>query len=194
MKIWVMMIGEMEFTNIFHAHLEDPSDQKSLLPFEEATYTIYAMFLILVAIIVMNLITGLAVSDVAKLQQDSSYRMMAMQIDLALDVEFSLPNRFRKKWCALQYNQFEMVRHKESSTYIFRDKKYTKDEQSTKEMVEQSVFQKGANKFIEFWGGNLYKNKLDQELIEIWKKNKRLKDDKLEDSTNKKFDEHTLEY
>lgn len=55
-KMWVMMIGEFDFDTIFH-----PPDRLApdALQYEYMTYTLFVAFLILMAIIVMNLLVGL---------------------------------------------------------------------------------------------------------------------------------------
>ena len=52
-----MMIGEMDFGDIFHADVG--SDEKGAqLYFEESTYALYIIFLVLIAVIVMNLLVS----------------------------------------------------------------------------------------------------------------------------------------
>ena len=146
------MIGELDFEDTFHAHI-DNEDVESQVYFEVNTYIIYAIFLILISIIVMNLLTGLAVSDVVNLQNNASYRVMAKQIDLALDVEFSLPLYFRKK-CVVQFINNEIYHEKYESR------------------AQQGLLTKLFNRFIAFWDGNLYMGEIMEELDEKWKKSK----------------------
>ena len=54
-----MMIGEMDFGDIFHAQVtEGDDDPFNRLYFPEATYAIFVAFLVLMTIIIMNLLVG----------------------------------------------------------------------------------------------------------------------------------------
>ena len=55
----------------------------------------------------MNLLVGLAVSDVDKLQSNSVYAMLGMQIDLSLDVELSMPAWLHGRIKAYQLDDHE---------------------------------------------------------------------------------------
>ena len=103
---WVMMFGELEYLNMFHAH-EKANIYQNQVPYEEFTLLLFVCFLILVSLIVMNLLVGLAVSDVEKLQKNSVYDMMGMQIDLALDVELSLPIWLHKRIQAYKMDDYD---------------------------------------------------------------------------------------
>ena len=81
-KTWVMMIGEMDYDNIVDAEFKE-----ELYTTSWVTYTIFAFFLIFLSLIVMNLLTGIAVSDVQKLESDSTFIIMKMQIQLSLTAE-----------------------------------------------------------------------------------------------------------
>ena len=54
-KTWVMMIGEFDFNDVFHP--DNPDDPTSI-QFKGATYAIFVSFLVLMAIIVMNLLVS----------------------------------------------------------------------------------------------------------------------------------------
>ena len=58
---------------------------------------LYISFLVFMSLIVMNLLTSLAVIGVESLQEDSHYRILALQIELALDVEFALPMWLKRR-------------------------------------------------------------------------------------------------
>ena len=93
MKTWVMMVGEMDFTDLFHSDQEDDSHEVQVY-FPEITYAVFIAFLIFLSLIIMNLLTALAIRDVNKLLEDSGYQLISMQIRLALDIEFANP-----VWC-----------------------------------------------------------------------------------------------
>jgi hypothetical protein len=168
-----MMIGELEFAPTFHSHLDSDAPNHQVY-FEVCTYTIYFLFLIFMSIIVMNLMTGLAVRDVAELTKESSYKMMAMQIDFALDVEFALPLCLRKK-CVVTFAKLKRNKARK---------------------VEHGNW---FDKIDAFWDGNLFKGKIMEDLDEKWKKSKheqrqlRKEMDKLEQKDYEKYTNETTE-
>ena len=95
MKTWVMMTAEVIFDTMFHAHRHDASDTAAL-HFEGTTFTLYIIFLIVMTIIVMNLLTGLAVTDVAKLQENSHHKMRTLQLDFAMSLSRSVDIHFQQ--------------------------------------------------------------------------------------------------
>ena len=52
-----MMIGEMDFGDIFHGNVGN-EERSAQLYFEESTYALYIVFLVLIALIVMNLLVS----------------------------------------------------------------------------------------------------------------------------------------
>ncbi|XP_052238604.1 transient receptor potential cation channel subfamily A member 1 homolog [Dreissena polymorpha] len=87
-RTMVMMIGEMDYNDIFH------SDDKVHY---WITYVLICIFLIVMSIIIMNLLVGLAVDDIKGVQEQASLKRLAMKTDLVLDVErLSLP--FTSRW------------------------------------------------------------------------------------------------
>lgn len=81
------MIGELDFGDLFEG--------KANRNF--SSYFIFVIFLVLMVIIVMNLLTGLAVDDVNALRKKAVAKKLSLKIDLALDVEESLPGFLKKK-------------------------------------------------------------------------------------------------
>ncbi|CAD5111526.1 DgyrCDS829 [Dimorphilus gyrociliatus] len=104
----VMMIGEMDFGDLF--------EMESHRNF--TSYIIFVIFLILMAIIVMNLLTGLAVDDVNALRKKAVARKLSLQIDLALGIEESLP-KFIKKKQQIKSERFFFDRKETWSTKLF---------------------------------------------------------------------------
>ncbi len=68
-----MMLGEMEFTGIFF------SGGNEEVPYSGMTYVIFIVFMVVLAIVVTNLLVGLAVDDVNQLQAHAKLRKVAMQ-------------------------------------------------------------------------------------------------------------------
>ncbi len=82
-KTTVMMLGEYEYeSNLF------PPES---LPFPTATNVLFIVFLVVMAIIIMNLLVGLAVDDIKAVQDQAVLKRLAMQVELVLDVERTLP-------------------------------------------------------------------------------------------------------
>merc|ERR1711894_411143 len=52
----------------------------------------------MVTIVIMNLLTGLAVGDVQEIQEQAKLKKLAMQVELSLDVETTLPERIRRRF------------------------------------------------------------------------------------------------
>ncbi|XP_050405831.1 transient receptor potential cation channel subfamily A member 1 homolog [Patella vulgata] len=97
MKTSVMMIGEFEFGDVFNTEVtsNDAADQVYM---PEVSYLLFVVFMILMSIIIMNLLVGLAVDDIKAVQEQAILKRMAMQVELALDVERILPDVLKKKF------------------------------------------------------------------------------------------------
>ncbi|XP_041463333.1 transient receptor potential cation channel subfamily A member 1 homolog isoform X1 [Lytechinus variegatus] len=98
-KTFVMMIGEFEFDSIFHTqtYLDQPdlTQQEDFLGnvyYEGITYVIFVVFVVIMSIIIMNLLVGLAVDDIKEVQEQAKLQRLAMQVDLAMDVQEALPS------------------------------------------------------------------------------------------------------
>ncbi|XP_059143881.1 transient receptor potential cation channel subfamily A member 1 homolog isoform X2 [Physella acuta] len=89
-KTSVMLIGEFEFDGIFNEK-HDP------LIYPAASYIIFVFFLIIMSILIMNLLVGLAVDDIKAVQEQAALKRMAMQVELALDVERVLPDFIKRR-------------------------------------------------------------------------------------------------
>ncbi|KAG8199670.1 hypothetical protein JTE90_022120 [Oedothorax gibbosus] len=83
-KTGVMMIGEIEFDGIFN----DPDNK---LHFKGPTYALFVIFLLIMAVIIMNLLVGLAVDDIKGVQEKAELKRLAMKVELVLTVERILP-------------------------------------------------------------------------------------------------------
>ncbi|XP_048765661.1 transient receptor potential cation channel subfamily A member 1 homolog isoform X2 [Ostrea edulis] len=92
-KTTVMMIGEFEYENIFYGEKQGEQDF-----YPEITYIMFVVFMILMSIIIMNLLVGLAVDDIKAVQEQAALKRMAMQVELALDVERVVPEFIRRRF------------------------------------------------------------------------------------------------
>uniref|UniRef100_A0A8C6U7Q4 Transient receptor potential cation channel, subfamily A, member 1b n=1 Tax=Neogobius melanostomus TaxID=47308 RepID=A0A8C6U7Q4_9GOBI len=107
-QTFVMMVGEMNYQNNFlEAYLKDE------LPFGILTYVMFISFVLLMPILLVNLMIGLAVGDIAEVQRNAALKRIAMQIDLHTCIEDKLPTWFLK-------------RVDKSSTTVYPNRKCTK--------------------------------------------------------------------
>uniref|UniRef100_A0A087Y4N8 Transient receptor potential cation channel, subfamily A, member 1b n=1 Tax=Poecilia formosa TaxID=48698 RepID=A0A087Y4N8_POEFO len=91
-QTFVMMVGELNYQNNFlDAYLNNE------LPFGVLTYVIFVNFVLLMPILLVNLMIGLAVGDIAEVQRNASLKRIAMQIDLHTSLEDKLPYWFMKR-------------------------------------------------------------------------------------------------
>ncbi|XP_033842208.1 transient receptor potential cation channel subfamily A member 1b [Periophthalmus magnuspinnatus] len=91
-QTFVMMVGELNYQNNFlDSYLKDE------LPFDILTYLIFISFILLMPILLVNLMIGLAVGDIAEVQRNAALKRIAMQIDLHTSLEDKLPYWFVKR-------------------------------------------------------------------------------------------------
>ncbi|XP_068565601.1 transient receptor potential cation channel subfamily A member 1b isoform X2 [Cebidichthys violaceus] len=92
MQTFVMMVGELNYQNNFlDAYL------KNDLPFGLLTYFIFVNFVLLMPILLVNLMIGLAVGDIAEVQRNAALKRIGMQIELHTALEDKLPYWFMKR-------------------------------------------------------------------------------------------------
>ncbi|XP_049420957.1 transient receptor potential cation channel subfamily A member 1b [Epinephelus fuscoguttatus] len=91
-QTFVMMVGELNYQNNFlDAYL------KRELPFGLLTYIIFVQFVLLMPILLVNLMIGLAVGDIAEVQRNAALKRIGMQIELHTALEDKLPYWFMKR-------------------------------------------------------------------------------------------------
>ncbi|KAM9774909.1 transient receptor potential cation channel subfamily A member 1b [Syngnathus typhle] len=92
MQTFVMMVGELNYqNNVLTAYLNNE------LPFSGLTYFIFVFFVLMMPIVLINLLIGLAVGDIAEVQRNAAMKRIAMQIDLHTALEDKLPYWFIKR-------------------------------------------------------------------------------------------------
>ncbi|XP_061662032.1 transient receptor potential cation channel subfamily A member 1b isoform X2 [Syngnathoides biaculeatus] len=92
MQSFVMMVGELNYQNNFlDAYL------KNELPFSTLTLFTFVSFVLVMPIVLVNLLIGLAVGDIAEVQRNAAMKRIAMQIDLHTALEDKLPYWFIKR-------------------------------------------------------------------------------------------------
>lgn len=92
LKTVVMMIGELEFDDMFYT---TSGENEILYPI--TTQLIFFAFVILMTIILMNLLVGLAVSDIQGLQASAGLNRLSRQAELIARLEGLLFSKLLKK-------------------------------------------------------------------------------------------------
>ncbi|XP_023650187.1 transient receptor potential cation channel subfamily A member 1b isoform X1 [Paramormyrops kingsleyae] len=92
MQTFIMMVGELNYRENF---LEPYLSGNLCFPF--LTYAILVWFILLMPILLMNLLIGLAVGDIAEVQRNAALKRIAMQIELHTSLEEKLPYWFMKR-------------------------------------------------------------------------------------------------
>ena len=98
LKTYVMMIGEYEFEGIITEH-DDPEASESdnikeaaNLPFPVYSSLIFTAFVMVMSIIIMNLMVGLAVDDIAEIQANAEFQKLSLNVSLLQSSSFVLPS------------------------------------------------------------------------------------------------------
>ncbi|XP_063076013.1 transient receptor potential cation channel subfamily A member 1a [Engraulis encrasicolus] len=92
MQTFVMMVGEINYQDIFlNPYL------KGKLAFPAITFLVFIAFVLLAPILLVNLLIGLAVGDIAEVQKNATLKQIAMQIELHTNLEKKLPYWFIKR-------------------------------------------------------------------------------------------------
>ncbi|XP_033856922.3 transient receptor potential cation channel subfamily A member 1-like [Acipenser ruthenus] len=92
MQTFAMMLGDISYQDNFLTPLIE-----NRLPFPFLTFLILCLFLLLMPILLINLLIGLAVGDIAEVQRNACLKRIAMQIDLHTNLEEKLPYWFMKR-------------------------------------------------------------------------------------------------
>ncbi|KAM9163470.1 LOW QUALITY PROTEIN: transient receptor potential cation channel subfamily A member 1 [Pangshura tecta] len=89
MQTFAMMLGDINY----HEAFLDPllSDN---LPYPFLSYAVLIVFTLLIPILLMNLLIGLAVGDIAEVQKYAALKRIAMQVNLHTNLEKKLPYWF----------------------------------------------------------------------------------------------------
>nr|BAX76612.1 transient receptor potential cation channel subfamily A member 1 [Patiria pectinifera] len=86
-----LMLGELDYINSF---VEPASDcDSNTMPHPEITFIFLFTCVLLLPVLLMNLLIGLAVGDIAEVQYNARMKRLAMQVELHTDLEHKLPKR-----------------------------------------------------------------------------------------------------
>ncbi|XP_044279991.1 transient receptor potential cation channel subfamily A member 1 [Varanus komodoensis] len=89
MQAFAMMLGDINYRDAF---LEPMLNNK--LPYPFLSFVIFIIFSLLIPILLMNLLIGLAVGDIAEVQKFAALKRIAMQVNLHTNLEKKLPYWF----------------------------------------------------------------------------------------------------
>ncbi|XP_072178741.1 transient receptor potential cation channel subfamily A member 1-like [Diadema setosum] len=100
-KTFVMMIGELDFGDIFHSQNylnteNTPADGEedyflTAVFYQSITYVIFTLFLVVMPILIMNLLIGLAVGDIQAIQEKAEFTRLEMQVEFVMEILETLP-------------------------------------------------------------------------------------------------------
>uniref|UniRef100_A0A8C1IKI5 Transient receptor potential cation channel, subfamily A, member 1b n=1 Tax=Cyprinus carpio TaxID=7962 RepID=A0A8C1IKI5_CYPCA len=91
-QTFVMTVGELNYQSTFQNAYEN-----GRMAFPGVTYFIFVIFVLLMPILLMNLMIGLAVGDIAEVQRNAELKRIAMQVNLHTALEKKLPYWFLKR-------------------------------------------------------------------------------------------------
>ncbi|XP_051738739.1 transient receptor potential cation channel subfamily A member 1b isoform X1 [Ctenopharyngodon idella] len=91
-QTFVMTVGELNYQSTFLNTYEEGH-----MAFPAVTYCVFVFFVLLMPILLMNLMIGLAVGDIAEVQRNAELKRIAMQIDLHTALEEKLPYWFLER-------------------------------------------------------------------------------------------------
>uniref|UniRef100_A0A4W4HLE7 Transient receptor potential cation channel, subfamily A, member 1a n=1 Tax=Electrophorus electricus TaxID=8005 RepID=A0A4W4HLE7_ELEEL len=119
MQTFVMMVGEINYQDNF---LKPYMDEH--LPFPVLTYGVFIWFVLLVPILLMNLMIGLAVGDIAEVQTNACLKQIGMQIELHTNLEERLPHWFMERVDRVSVKEFPNKCFKGQGTFKCIKNKY----------------------------------------------------------------------
>uniref|UniRef100_A0A8B9TAX1 Transient receptor potential cation channel subfamily A member 1 n=1 Tax=Anas platyrhynchos TaxID=8839 RepID=A0A8B9TAX1_ANAPL len=113
MKTFAMMLGDINYHDAFL----DPL-LSSELPYPFLSYTVLIIFTLLIPILLMNLLIGLAVGDIAEVQKYAALKRIAMQVNLHTNLEKKLPFWFLSRVDQESITVFHIYMLKDLSTLL----------------------------------------------------------------------------
>ncbi|XP_077979567.1 transient receptor potential cation channel subfamily A member 1-like [Glandiceps talaboti] len=91
LKVFVMTIGEIDYVDIFHSGI-------SLYPFNTISHVLFVIFLFLMPIVLMNLLVGIAVGDIDKIQQNAELGKIEIEVLFTGQIENNVPKWIQRKF------------------------------------------------------------------------------------------------
>ncbi|KAM7123377.1 transient receptor potential cation channel subfamily A member 1 isoform 2-T2 [Ciconia maguari] len=138
MKTFAMMLGDINYHDAFL----DPLLSNEL-PYPFLSYTVLIIFTLLIPILLMNLLIGLAVGDIAEVQKYAALKRIAMQVNLHTNLEKKLPfwflSRVDQESITVYPNRPRYCGFMSVFQYCFGCEDSTTDAQSTDTTLELEV-------------------------------------------------------
>ena len=139
LKVFVMMLGEFEFTDYFTTHEVSKVGGRNI-----SVQLLFVLFVIFVCVIVVNLLIGLTVCDIIDLNKKGSIILASMQIRDIVDMKRKLDYpciRFMFCLCSASRPQQLMEQFTKKNTKDQKDQKVTpkKVYKSTKNKISLNV-------------------------------------------------------
>lgn len=97
LKVFTMILGEIDFSELFTPNETNPDDDSNV-PHHVWLAVLYIIFVLIMPVIVMNLLIGLAVGDIEKIQRRAALEGYIMQVDLHLELEENMPKFLLKRY------------------------------------------------------------------------------------------------
>ncbi|KAL3307914.1 hypothetical protein Ciccas_013561 [Cichlidogyrus casuarinus] len=115
MKTIVMVIGELDYGNMFHNRFSKdiPMPIENQIAYVGLTYVTMIAFLVMMCIIFMNMLTAITVDDMNEVRMDIQYLQLKMQSSFCLRVERYLPNSI------LQHRAIDSFKWKRNKFFPF---------------------------------------------------------------------------
>ena len=123
LKVFVMMLGEFDFTDYFITHEVSKIGGRNI-----SVQLLFVLFVIFVCVIVVNLLIGLTVCDINDLKKEGSIILASMQIHDIVDMKRKLDYpfiRFMFAICSASRPQQLMEKFTKKNT---KDQKAQKDQ------------------------------------------------------------------
>ncbi|XP_077979943.1 uncharacterized protein LOC144435234 [Glandiceps talaboti] len=94
MKVLVMTVGELDYTDMFH------SDDADIQHFYTVGRVMFVIFIFLMPIVLMNLMVGIAVGDINRVEEGAYIEKVEMQVELIEGIERTMPRWLQRKFYA----------------------------------------------------------------------------------------------
>ncbi|XP_074649568.1 transient receptor potential cation channel subfamily A member 1-like isoform X2 [Tubulanus polymorphus] len=87
--VMIMTVGEINYKDSFVG--------SELSPFKHDCFILLVVFVIVMPIMIMNLLVGIAVGDIDKIQKSAYFKRLAMQFQMISDIETTFPRSLQRK-------------------------------------------------------------------------------------------------
>ncbi|RDD43947.1 Transient receptor potential cation channel subfamily A member 1 [Trichoplax sp. H2] len=141
-KVLDMMIGEIDYRSVFIDGIESG---RIKYPHGIMVLIMLVVFMFLMPILVMNLMIGLAIGDIDRVQKEASLKRLTIQVEFLDDLERSFPYRFRK-YCHVEnaihhQNRFwavlETMLHEGVTTEKHKAESFEKQSEQLRDIQEE---------------------------------------------------------